>query len=164
MTLPPIKTDGRQENPKLNLYLQGNLSLSQLTNKRKKKRERNKRGENPKNAYKYRLIKETEEELSEIVICCCFSVAKLCPTLCNLLDRSIPGCSALHCLLVSVQILVYWSYLIISSSIAPFSVCFQSFPALESFPVSWLFLSGGQSIGVSVQQQSFQWIFRTDFL
>lgn len=40
MTLPPIKTDGRQENPKLNLYLQGNLSLSQLTNKRKKKRER----------------------------------------------------------------------------------------------------------------------------
>ena len=34
----------------------------------------------------------------------------------------------------------------ISSSVVPFS-CLQSFPASGSFPVSWLFTSGSQSIG-----------------
>ena len=37
----------------------------------------------------------------------------------------------------------------ISSSGVPFSSCPQSFPALESFPMSQLFTSGGQSTGVS---------------
>ena len=37
----------------------------------------------------------------------------------------------------------------ISSSAIPFSSCFQSFPASESFQMSQLFTSGGQSIGVS---------------
>ena len=37
----------------------------------------------------------------------------------------------------------------ISSSFIPFSSCFQSLPASGSFPVSQLFASGGQSIGVS---------------
>jgi len=37
-----------------------------------------------------------------------------------------------------------------SSSVAPFSSCFQSFPALGSFPMSWLFASDDQSIGASV--------------
>ena len=37
----------------------------------------------------------------------------------------------------------------ISSSIIPFPSCPQSFPALGSFPVSQLFVSGGQSTGVS---------------
>ena len=32
---------------------------------------------------------------------------------------------------------------------APFSSCLQSLPALESFPVSQLFESGGQIIGTS---------------
>ena len=36
----------------------------------------------------------------------------------------------------------------ISSSVIPFS-CLQSFPASGSFPMSWLFVSGGQSIGAS---------------
>ena len=38
---------------------------------------------------------------------------------------------------------------IVSSSFAPFSSCLQSFPASESFPVSQLFASGGQSVGAS---------------
>ena len=42
-----------------------------------------------------------------------------------------------------------WCHLVISPSIVPFSSCLQSFPASESFPVSQLFTSGGQSIGVS---------------
>ena len=33
------------------------------------------------------------------------------------------------------------------NSVAPFSSCPQSMPASGSFPVSWLFTSGGQSIG-----------------
>ena len=37
----------------------------------------------------------------------------------------------------------------ISSSVIPFSSCLQSFPASASFPVSWLCVSGGQSIGTS---------------
>ena len=36
-----------------------------------------------------------------------------------------------------------------SSSVIPFSSCLQSFPASGSFPMSQLFTSGGQSIGVS---------------
>ena len=37
----------------------------------------------------------------------------------------------------------------ILSSVIPFSSCLQSFPASGSFPMSWLFASGGQSIGAS---------------
>ena len=42
-----------------------------------------------------------------------------------------------------------WSHPTISSSVVPFSFCLQSFPASGSFPVSWLFTSGGQSVGAS---------------
>ena len=41
-----------------------------------------------------------------------------------------------------------WCHPTISSSVTSFS-CPQSFPASGSFPKSWLFASGGQSIGVS---------------
>ena len=37
----------------------------------------------------------------------------------------------------------------LSSSVVPFSSCLQFFPASGSFPMSWLFTSGGQSIGTS---------------
>ena len=40
----------------------------------------------------------------------------------------------------------------ISSSAALFSSCLQSFPASESFPVSWLFALGGWSIGASASE------------
>ena len=42
-----------------------------------------------------------------------------------------------------------WCHPIISSSVIPFSSCFQSFSASGSFPMSQLFASRGQSIGVS---------------
>ena len=44
--------------------------------------------------------------------------------------------------------LYQWCHPTISFS-APFSSCLQSFPASGSFPMSWLFASGGQSIGAS---------------
>ena len=45
--------------------------------------------------------------------------------------------------------LSHWCHATISSSLLPFSSCFQSFPASGSFPMSQLFPSGSQSIGAS---------------
>ena len=45
--------------------------------------------------------------------------------------------------------LSWWCHPTISSSVSPFSSSPQSFPASESFTMSWLFASGGQSIGAS---------------
>ena len=42
-----------------------------------------------------------------------------------------------------------WCHPTISFSVIPFSCHLQSFPASGSFPMSWLFTSGGQNIGVS---------------
>ena len=54
--------------------------------------------------------------------------------------------------------LSWWCRPTISSSVTPFFSCSQSFPTSGSFPVNWLFTSGGQSIGASASV--FQWIFR----
>ena len=48
-----------------------------------------------------------------------------------------------------------WSHPTISSSVIPFSSCPQSFPASGSFPVSQLFTSSGQHIGVSASASIF---------
>ena len=50
-----------------------------------------------------------------------------------------------------------WCHPTISSSVAHFSSCPQSFPASGSFPMSWLFLSGGQSIGATLYQSTW-WV------
>ena len=42
-----------------------------------------------------------------------------------------------------------WCHPTISSSVIPFSTCLQSFLASGSFPVSQLFVSGGQRFGAS---------------
>ena len=62
----------------------------------------------------------------------------------------------LSCLSLSPRVcsnscpLSHWCHPTVSSSVTRFSSCPQSFPALGSFPASWLFASDGQSIGVSV--------------
>ena len=61
----------------------------------------------------------------------------------------------IHCPSVSPRVcsnscpLSQWCHPTISFSAIPFSSCLQSFPASGSFPMSQLFPSGGQSIGVS---------------
>ena len=45
--------------------------------------------------------------------------------------------------------LSWWCHPAISSSVIPFSSCLQCFPTSGSFPMSHLFTSGGQSMGVS---------------
>ena len=44
----------------------------------------------------------------------------------------------------------WWRHAAISSSVTPFSFCYQSFPVFGCFPMSQLFASCGQSIGASV--------------
>ena len=60
--------------------------------------------------------------------------------------------------------LSWWYHPIISSSVDPFSSCLQSFPASGSF----LWVSSSHQVAevleLQLQYQSFQWIFRTDFL
>ena len=51
--------------------------------------------------------------------------------------------------------LSWWCHPNISSSVAHFSSCPQSFPASEDFPMSWLFTSGGQIIGTSASASVF---------
>ena len=86
-------------------------------------------------------------------MCICCSAAKSCLTLCNPMDCNIPGFPVLHYLLEFAQThthwLSQWYHWTISSSVSPFSSCLQSFLASGSFPVSWHFPSGSQSIGAS---------------
>ena len=47
-----------------------------------------------------------------------------------------------------------WRHPTISSSVVPFSSCSQSCPASGSFPVSWLFTSGGQILELQPKSSS----------
>ena len=63
-------------------------------------------------------------------------------------QASLPLSSLRACL--SSCPLSQWCHPTISSSVISFFSSFQSFPASESFPMSWLFTPGGQSTGASV--------------
>ena len=79
------------------------------------------------------------------------SVAQLCLTLhTHELQHARPPCpSPTPRVYPNSCPLSQWCHPTISSSVIPFSSCPQSFPASGSFPMSQLFTSGGQSIGVS---------------
>ena len=87
----------------------------------------------------------------ESVLYCCCSVVQLCLTLCDSMDCSTPGFPVLHYLPEFAQTHVHWVNDAIQPphTVVPFSSCPKSFPASESFPMSWLFSSGGQSIRAS---------------
>ena len=57
-----------------------------------------------------------------------------------------------------------WCHPTISSIVVTSSSHLQSFPASGSFPVSQFFALDGHVLEFQLQHQSFQWIFRTDFL
>ena len=78
------------------------------------------------------------------------SVAQLCPILCNPMNHRTPPClSPTPGVNPNSCASSQWCHPAISSSVVPFSSCPQCFPASGSFPMSQLFASGGQSIGVS---------------
>ena len=73
-----------------------------------------------------------------------------CVQLCDSMNHSRPPCpSPTLGVYPNSCPLSWWCHLIISSSVAPFSSCPQSFPASGSFQMGQLFASGGQSTGVS---------------
>ena len=89
-------------------------------------------------------------------MCCCCSVAKSCPTLCNPMDCSMPGLPVLHHLPELAQTHVHWvvmpsNHLILC---CPLSYCVQYFEASGSFPLSQFFASGGQSIESFIYSQN----------
>ena len=84
--------------------------------------------------------------------CYCCLVVKSCLTLCYPMDCSMPGSPVLHYLSEFAQTHVHWIHgyhPTISSSVAPFSSCPQSFPASGSFQMSQFFIWGSQRIGAS---------------
>ena len=84
--------------------------------------------------------------------CCCCWVAKLCLTLCDPIDYSMPGSLSSTIFLNLLKFMSIESVMIsihLTHLLSPFSFCLRSFSASGSFPVRWVFTSGGQSIGAS---------------
>ena len=79
---------------------------------------------------------------------CCFSITKLCLTLCNPMDCTTPGFPVLHYPPELVQTHVHWvsDANLPSYPLLPFLSSPQPFTASGSFPVSQPFTSGGQTI------------------
>ena len=100
--------------------------------------------------------------------CCCCSIAKSCPTLCNPMNCSTQGFSVLHYLLEFAQAHVH------DESVTPSKPLHSlSSPSPPAFSLSKHqgFLQWISSLHYMVrelelhlQHQSFQWIFRVDFL
>ena len=89
--------------------------------------------------------------ISSFYICSSCWVTQSCLTLCDPMDCSmqvslslISSWSLLK--VMSIELLMASNHLILC---CPFSSCLQYFPASGSLPMSWLFTSGGQSIGNS---------------
>ena len=85
------------------------------------------------------------------MVCCCCSLAKLCPTICDFMDCSTLSFSILHYLPTFAQIHVHW---ICNAIYPPHSMWTPSppahnLPALGSFQMSRLSTSGGRNIGAS---------------
>ena len=98
---------------------------------------------------------------------CCYSVTKSCLTLCNPMDCSASGFPVLHYLPGFAQTHVHW----ISDAIQPFHpLSSPSFPIFNLSQHQGLFQWVTSSHQVAkllefqLQHQSFQWIFRIDFL
>ena len=95
---------------------------------------------------------------------CCCSVAKLCPTLCGLMDCSTPGFSVLHYLPEFAQTHVRW----VGDAFQPSHALMPPSPAVNLSQHQGLFQWTGSSIQMAeeleLQYQPFQWIFRVDFL
>ena len=97
----------------------------------------------------------------------CCSVAQSCPTLCNPMDCSTPGFPVLHNLPEFAQTPVHW----VSDAIQPSHYLLSpSPPAFNLSQHQNLFQWVGPShqlarvLELQLQYQSFQWIFKTDFL
>ena len=107
----------------------------------------------------------TSGKLAILEVYCSCSVAKLNSTLCDILDCSMPGSPLLHCLLEFAQCHAHRVSDAIQSSC---TLVPPSPPALNPSQHQGLFQWVGSSHQMTkilqLQHQSFQWIFRVDFL
>ena len=98
--------------------------------------------------------------------CCHCSAAKSCMTLFDPMDCNIPGFPVLHYLLEFAQTHVHW---VVCDAIQPsHPLLSPSLPALN-LPqhqglFQWVSFSHQVAKVFQLQHQSFQWIFRVDFL
>ena len=92
------------------------------------------------------FLMENKERLSAVQFT---SVALSCPTLCDPMYCSTLGFPVLHCLQSLLKLMHIESMMLSNQLILCCPLLLLPFPALESFPVSQSFASGGQSIGVS---------------
>ena len=60
--------------------------------------------------------------------------------------------------------LSWWCHPTTSTAVTPFSSHLLSFPASGAFLTSQFLPQVGKLLGFQLQHQSFQWIFRTDFI
>ena len=95
------------------------------------------------------------------------SVAQLCPTLCDPMDCSTPGFPVNHQLPGSAQTHVHW----VSDATQPSHPLLSPSPpafSLSQHQDLFLWISSSRQVAevleLQLQHQSFQWIFRTDFL
>ena len=95
------------------------------------------------------------------------SVAHLCPAICNPMDCSTPGLPAHHQFLECTQTHVHW----VSGTIQPSHPLSSTSPPTFNFYqhqglFNWVSSSHlvAKVLEFQLQHQSFQWIFRTDFL
>ena len=95
---------------------------------------------------------------------CCCSVAKSCPTLCDPMNCSMTEFPVLHHLPEFAQAHIHWCHPTISSSVVPFSSCPQSFQHQGLFQWVSSLYPEAKVLELQLRHQSFQWIFRVDFL
>ena len=101
-------------------------------------------------------------------ICYCCSASKSCPTLRphGLQHASLPYPSLSPRICSNACSLCWWCYPTISSFVTPFSSCPQSFPASGSCLFQWIcsLHQVNKVLELQLQHQSFQWIFRVDYI
>ena len=99
------------------------------------------------------------------MICCCCSITQSCPALCNPTDCSTPGFPVLHHFLELAQTHVHW----VGDAFHPSCPLSPSLLAFNLSQHQGLFWVGSwhqvtKILELQLQHQSFQGIFRTDFL
>ena len=104
--------------------------------------------------------------VKESNICCCCSVAKLCPTVCDHMEYSMPDSPVLLYLPEFVQIHVPWvgEAMQVSHPLLPSSLTFNLSQHQGLFQWVSSLHQVATVLELQLQHQSFQWIFRVDFL
>ena len=112
----------------------------------------------------WREFRMEKNRILNLDFCCC-SVTQLCLTICDPMDCSTPGFPVLHHLLELAQTHVHWLGDAIQSS------HLLSSPSPHAFNLShhqglfqWVSSLHQMVEVLELQHQSFQWIFRVDFL